>query len=155
MKITQFVSQLLEHAGVEVVQIDLEENESELVVRIIVPDEDAGYLIGKQAETLLAIQRVVRIVHGADVDPQKRLVIDINDYRLQKREKALVALVETAQKVLETGEPHTLPLTLSSAERFYIHTSLSQKPEYAQLQSYSTGEGRFRRVIIAPRAAHE
>lgn len=155
MKIEQFVTQLLEHTGVEFVSIETEESDQELLVKIIVSDEDAGFIIGKQAETLLAIQRIVRVVHSADLDPQKRLVIDINGYRQQKREKALVVLAETAEKVLKNGEPCVIPLPLSSAERFYIHTTIAQTPEYAQLESYSTGEGRFRRVVVAMRAPHD
>lgn len=148
MKTTQFISQLFEHVGIEINDVKKIETEKEVVIEIEVSEDDAGFLIGKHAETLLSLQRIVRMVEGANDTHQKRLILDVNQYRQRKKDKTLKLLSEVAEKVIESGKAHTVPHSLTAVERFYIHSSISEDEKYSGLTSYSIGEGQFRRVVI-------
>lgn len=145
-----FVSQLLEHAGLDPASFKIEtlDQDQWLKINISVSEEESGILIGVHGETLSSLQRLVRLAY-LDTVTDKKIVININDYR-ERREEKLKNMVESvAERVLQTGQPHTLPSYLPSYERFFIHTMLSGDEKYAGLTSSSTGVGRDRRLTIA------
>ena len=113
----------------------------------ISPPEESGLLIGFHGETITALQLIVSQMVQKKIGEWKRIVLNIADYQ-QKREVALKSLAYNAsQKVKQTGKAVTLPF-LNSAERRIIHLILADDE---QLETYSLGEGRQRRLVIAPK----
>lgn len=147
MELQLFCQKVLEHAGVSDAEVSLEETEDQLIVKIKVTEEEVGLLIGRHGETLQALQRILRVVHGQQ-NAEKRLVIDINDYLVQRQENIRSLLVSAAEKVLETEQPQTISTYLSPSERFFVHSTLSADLNYETLESFSIGEGRGRRIVI-------
>lgn len=147
MELQQFCQKVLEHAGVSDAEVSLEETEDQLIVKIQVTEEEVGLLIGRHGETLQALQRILRVVHGQQ-NAEKRLVIDINDYLAQRQENIRSLLVSAAEKALETEQSQTISTYLSPSERFFAHSALSADPNYETLESFSIGEGRGRRIVI-------
>lgn len=149
MTIETFISQLAEHCGVspEELKVSVAEDDTYVKVTIELPEEDSGRFIGFHGETLESIQRVLRLVFQ-EAYGDKKLIVNINQYR-QDREKRLNEITQSiAASVLESGEPYTFQSFLPAHERFVIHTTLSELPEADQLESVSEGTGKNRRLTI-------
>jgi spoIIIJ-associated protein len=147
MKPTKFIEQLFEQLGVEILSMEVVENESEMVFKLSVGEEEAGLVLGSRATGIDAIQRVLRVIFGQD-HPDKKLYIDINEYR-DKRSKKIIEMVRSIATVVQSsGEPSMINQYLSPSERFVVHKTMSEDPNYSSLESYSVGEGVGRRVVI-------
>ncbi|HOZ03587.1 MAG TPA: R3H domain-containing nucleic acid-binding protein, partial [Candidatus Woesebacteria bacterium] len=147
MKPTKFIEQLFEQLGFEILSMEVVENESEMVFKLSVGEEEAGLVLGSRATGIDAIQRVLRVIFGQD-HPDKKLYIDINEYR-DKRSKKIIEMVRSIATVVQSsGEPSMINQYLSPSERFVVHKTMSEDPNYSSLESYSVGEGVGRRVVI-------
>lgn len=148
MTIPDFVTNICKHSGIdpEELKVELTETDDQLSVVVEVSPEDSGLLIGFHGETLQAMQRITRIVYQETLG-EKRLVININNYREQREEKIKDQVISSAQRVLETGRPATFSF-LPPNERFIIHSTISEMPEFADLESVSEGEGKYRVLTI-------
>jgi spoIIIJ-associated protein len=145
MTLTDFTQRLLAHMGIDNATVTIEEGEPS-VLQISVSEEDSGLLIGYHGETLGSLQKVLQLIYREEYD-EKRLVVNINDYK-QRREQQLKEIVEkVAQRVLETGNPYIFSF-LPANERLIIHQVVSQTPEFSELESVSSGEGHNRRLEI-------
>lgn len=145
MTIVEYLDRLLAHAGVEKVEIKSDENDEQLTLNLDVPEEEVGVLIGHHAETLMAIQRVLRLVFKNEIT--KRIVLNVNGYRERRAEKIVDMAKSAADRVLADGKPYTFSY-LPSHERFVVHSAISEDEKYADLETTSDGEGRDRRLTI-------
>lgn len=144
MTTQDFVKQLLAHMGMENVGVDIEEADEAQVVHLLVDEQDSGLLIGRHAETIDGLQRVVRLVCQKDGD--KPIHVNINDFR-ERREEHLRDLAQhIAERVVETGEPHSLQLPAS--ERRIVHMVLADFPG---VETESQGEGMHRVLFVKPK----
>lgn len=151
MTIQTYLTSICQHSGIDPdqLEIDLQEEGDRLIAAITVPTEDSGLLIGFHGETLSALQRLTRVVFQAEL-AEKRLVINVNNYREQRADKLKQIAVRAAERVLETGQPYTFSY-LPSNERFVIHSTISDDETYADLESVSEGEGMHRVLTIRPK----
>ena len=148
MTIEEYLSRLLAHTGLENYEVSLEETDDEVLAHINVDESDVGILIGYHGETLAALQRMVRLVFKDEL--AKRFVLNINDYKERREEKLREMTMNIAQKVLEIGDEYVFPY-LPANERFFVHSELSNHPEFSTLESVSEGEGQNRRLVIRPK----
>lgn len=145
MQIQDYLIRLLEHAGVQEPNVNVEENDEQLEIQLNVPEEDVGMLIGYHGETLSSIQRILRIIYRDEIE--KRISLNINDYKEKRQEKLLSLAENYAQRALESGQEQIFPY-LPSNERFIIHSIIGENPEYSKLETVSEGEGKNRRLVI-------
>ncbi len=109
--------------------------------------EDSGLLIGRDGQTLSALQYLVSCIASRKMGASVRVQIDAGDYRERQMEKLAELALELAQKVKENGRPQsTRPL--SAFQRRAIHMALQDDPD---VQTHSKGEGGLKRVIIVPK----
>ena len=149
MTIQEFIEHLCRHSGVEAEQLTVSVDDSTadaIVVHIEVPAEESGLLIGFHGETLTAIQRITRVIFQEELG-EKRLVVNINEYREQRAEKLTEMAERAALQVRETGRPYRFSY-LPANERFVIHSALSENPDFSDVESVSEGEGRARTLIV-------
>jgi len=73
-------------------------------------------------------------------------MIDVEDYRLRRKEKLQNIAKKTAEKVAETGKRITLE-PMSAADRRTVHMALADLEE---VNTQSRGEGLHRKVVINP-----
>jgi len=145
MTIQDFTQRLLAHMGVENAQVEVEEGET-TSVKIQVPEEESGLLIGYHGECLTALQRVLYMAFARE-DQSKKFLVNINDYK-ERRTTQIQEMAKTAaDRVLESGQPYGFSF-LSASERLVVHEFIANTPEYADLESYSMGEGQRRRLYI-------
>lgn len=111
----------------------------------ITTDEDASMLIGKHARMLSALQRVLGTMLFKQLDDKVNILVDVNDYRDAQKERLIGIADNVARRVIDENRPSHLS-SFSAYERKVIHEHISNN--YLSLESYSEGEGRFRKLII-------
>ncbi len=127
--------------------IEVTEDKENQAVLIQIETETPGILIGYHGETLSSFQLILGIMANRQLKEWTRILVNVGDYR-QKREEVLKRIaLSAAQRAHFSGAPVTLA-DLSSAERRIIHLVLA---DHEEVESYSEGEGRDRRLIIKPR----
>lgn len=147
MKVQEYLEKLIQHLGVDdEFEIVLEESDERLKINITVPQNEAALLIGNRGETLEAIELLTKLSFKNDF-PNKKIMLDINEYRssLEKRlkEKAL----EIAHRVLETGQTEEMH-NLNSYERFLVHSVLTEDKNLEKLESLSEDRDQERVLLI-------
>lgn len=109
--------------------------------------EDSGLLIGRDGQTLSALQYLASCIVSRRMQASVRVQIDAGDYRNRQLEKLRLTALELAQKVKDNGKPQsTRPM--SAYLRRVIHMALQEDPD---VQTHSKGEGSLKRVVIVPR----
>ncbi len=113
--------------------------------------DDMGRLIGKEGNTLNALQQLLGSIMSKRNGGRVFVKVDANKYR-ERREQTLRRMArDAAQMAIRQQKPVELePMT--AAERRFIHDELSS---WKDVHTYSTGEMRDRRIIVAPGAAPE
>ncbi|MDP3888502.1 MAG: R3H domain-containing nucleic acid-binding protein [bacterium] len=120
------------------------ENEAHLVQ---IETDNPGILIGYHGEAISALQVILGIMVHKKLDEWLRVVVNVGDYR-QKREETLNRMaLNAAQKAHFSGQPVVLD-SLTASERRIVHMALS---ENSDVETYSEGEGRERKLVIKPR----
>ena len=113
---------------------------------LTIESADAGLLIGKQGQTLEALQYLVGKMLARQSKKKLRVLIDIESYRA-RHEQALVQLaLKSGDKVKRTGKPVTLT-PMNPHDRRIIHLALQGDSE---LKTMSRGEGLYKKVVVYP-----
>lgn len=123
-------------------ETDEEEDERVLVLNIV--GDDLGVLIGRQNETLSAIEFVTRLMVNQQVRTRTGFVIDVNGFRAKRAESLRKLALRMAEQVAESGRTVALE-PMPPAERRIIHIALREHPD---VSTQSIGEGDRRKVTI-------
>lgn len=108
---------------------------------------DAGLIIGREGQTLAAIQYIASRILSRALGTPINLQLDVGEYRTRQDDKLRDLALSLAEKVRRTGRPlSTRPL--SAYHRRVVHICLQGEPD---LQTRSAGDGPLKRVLISPR----
>src|SRR6202043_2532757 len=111
--------------------VDIEETQNEagnLVLQIYT--EESGRLIGRDGETLEAIQFLLnRLLQAKDKDASK-VVVDCEMYRSMREDRIVQRVRELAERVRITGRSLQLE-PMNSYERRIVHNAFKDDPEVA------------------------
>lgn len=154
MTISEYVERLFTMLGVTQAQLEVTDSESELLLSLTLDEADAGRVIGHRGEALAALQRILRIIFQEELTTEtgnKRLVLDINNYRTQREQQLVEMALQAAEHVINSGEDYVFP-HMPSYERFLIHSTISEHPDFGELETESFGEGRGRRLVVRLKA---
>ncbi|HEX7017917.1 MAG TPA: R3H domain-containing nucleic acid-binding protein [Patescibacteria group bacterium] len=148
MTVHDYVMRLTQHCGLLEDQVSLEVDEGDEVVTISlhVPEEDVGVFIGHRGETLASIQRLVRLVFQEEYGDRK-LAIDVNSYRQERQQYLEDWAHRIVEEVVGGAGEYRFPY-LSSYERFIVHSAISNSDQADQVESFSEGEDRQRRLVV-------
>lgn len=154
MTIDAFLTQLCEHCGIAADQITVTATEVDdrLEIQLTVPEEESGRFIGYHGDALQAMQRVLRLAFEKDY-PEKKIVLNVNDYRERRLAQLEEKVQRVAEQVLADGQSYTFTNFIPAHERYAIHTVLATVPGGEKLESYSQGDGMSRRLTISLRSA--
>ncbi len=145
MVIQDFLQRLLGHMGIDQAEVEIKEEDDKIFVQINISEEDSGLLIGYHGDVLASLQRVTQLIYRDDQD--KKIIMNVNDYK-QRREAQLKEMVASiAYRVLESGEEYVFAF-LPANERLIVHQSISETPDFVELESISIGEASTRRLHI-------
>ncbi len=144
-KVSEILENILSLLSLEG-SFDVEETKDGIFVSV--ETEDPGRLIGRNGETLAALQMIVnQIIYSLDKkEDQKRVIIDIANWRKSKEEELAHKARLWAQKVISENKPVELD-PMPSWQRRVVHMVIQ---ETEGVESESFGEGTDRRLVIRP-----
>ncbi|HXX41507.1 MAG TPA: R3H domain-containing nucleic acid-binding protein [Chthoniobacterales bacterium] len=131
-----------------VVQIDESTNEAgNLVLQIYT--EESGRIIGRDGETLEALQFLLnRLVQSRDKDAAK-VVVDCEMYRSMREDRIVQRVRELAERVRITGRSLQLE-PMNSYERRIVHNAFKDDPEIATWSP--SDSARIKQITLLKRA---
>ena len=114
-------------------------------------EEDSGLLIGREGQTLAALQYMISRIVSRGMNAAVRVQLDAGEYRRRQDEKLREMALALADKVRQSGRSYsTRPL--SSYHRRIVHVCLQ---EAVDVQTRSTGDGPMKRVVILRKKAEK
>ena len=121
-----------------------DEDEERFVIEVSGPD--TGIVIGRQGQTLDAVELVLNRMLEKRNPNVRRVLVDAEGYRGRREEKLRDLAIEQASRVRQTRQP--VPLEpMSPRDRRTVHMAIK---ELSGVTTYSEGEGRDRHVVIEP-----
>lgn len=116
------------------------------VINVEIAIDDPQFLIGQNGQTLLELERMLRIILNKKLQEHFYLSIDINNYKSKKIEYLKSLAKDSASQVLLTKEKKALA-PMSAYERRVIHKELDGRQD---IITSSEGEGDNRHIVISP-----
>jgi spoIIIJ-associated protein len=144
-KIVEFVAGLVHKMGFEAkVRVSgREENKLNLDIE----SESSAILIGRQGNTLEAIQFIVNLVAARLGAHGLRVIVDTEDYRLRRQKSLIRGAKRVAQQVRASRQSQLLE-AMNPYERRLVHTALGKMKDIATI---SEGEGLYKRIRVCYR----
>jgi spoIIIJ-associated protein len=144
-----FLSGLLDRMGlratVEIVaQSSAEADEDERTPVLNIVGDDLGVLIGRQNETLSAIEYITRLAVNQQSHSRSQFTVDVNGYRAKRAESLRKLAFRMADQCAQSGRTVALE-PMPPAERRIIHMALRDHPK---VFTQSVGEGDRRKVTV-------
>jgi len=125
--------------------IEVTATQEEDIIELYVETSDLNsILIGRNAETLRSLQYIVSTALRNKNAELIRVNVDIADYKKQHEEKVAEKARGWIEQVRATGDSYIAHI--NAADRRIVHQVAT---EYADIRTYSEGEGRDRRIVIA------
>lgn len=140
----EFLQGLLDQMGLFTVVKVTESSESG--ARLEIKSDEVGLVIGKEGNTLNAVQYLTNVATNRRCGQRVSIVVEAGDYRQKQEERIQAMAMEAANKTHRTGKRLLLdPMT--AYERRLVHLTLKEDP---RVHTASIGEGSARRVMIIP-----
>lgn len=139
----ELLEQLLAKMG-EPGKVSGRQEDDRLYLSIDTPE--AGLLIGKQGQTLEALQYIVTKMLAKQTRKKVRLAIDIESYRARHQQSLSQMALKYGEKVKKSGRAVTLN-PMNPHDRRIIHLTLQDDKE---LKTMSRGNGLYKKVVIYP-----
>ncbi len=108
--------------------------------------KDPGFVIGKDARLLDSLQHLINQMINKHERKQIKLRIDVDGYRLRRRDALMEKVSSIGEKVKKRGRSITLE-PLPAANRRIVHQLIEKDKE---LRTMTIGEGEYKRVVILP-----
>lgn len=114
------------------------------IIHIALNSDHNPILIGKNGQTLQALNELTRLAVSSKYKKRFRILLDINDYKDGKYSRVAFAARRAAKEVQKTKMDATLE-PMPADERRVVHNALA---EFSHIKTESAGEGRHRAVVI-------
>jgi spoIIIJ-associated protein len=134
----QLLARMQEQATVEATQ-------DEDRINLVVATDDAGLLIGKQGQTLDALQYLVTKMLAKQTRRKVRISIDVEAYRARHNEALTAMAKKHGERVKRTGKAVTLN-PMNPYDRRIVHMALQGDRD---LKTISRGDGLYKKVVIS------
>lgn len=122
--------------------------EKEDIVGINIQTDSPGLLIGYHGEALSSFQLILSMIVWQKLGQWTRILVDVGDYRDQRKKALERIALSAAQKVKFSGKEYEFS-PMSANERRIIHLVLSDNPD---VLTESKGEGKERRIVVKPKS---
>jgi len=126
------------------VDINIEQDTTEEMFKVMLNAENNAILIGKNGQTLQAINTVVKGATNSAFKRRFKILIDINNYKMERYDKVQSIAYRIAKTVQKTHISAVLD-PIPNDERRVVHNFLSDIPH---IRTESEGEGKDRRLRI-------
>jgi len=137
-----FLEELLDIADLDG-DIDLDVEGDRAMVAIV--GEDLDSLVGPNGKVLDALQDLTRLAVHQQSGERSRLILDVADYRTNRRKELALLAVEAVGQVRSSGDPVSMK-PMSAFERKVVHDAVAAEG----LVSESEGVEPQRYVVVRP-----
>lgn len=146
--IEETVTELLQKLGFEAsIEVKEEQEVPHTFSCMAHVEKDQNFLIGQYGTNLAAVQHLVRVMLRKKIEERVNIVVDVNDYFLEKR----VSLEKEAEKAALEALENNVSIALRPMlpyERKVVHSFLAENPS---ISTESIGKGEERKVMISPK----
>ena len=142
-KVLEFLEALVSKMGYSCKAVITFRRESKIGVNL--ESKDSSILIGRKGKNLDAIQLVANVYAG-NLDPDIKVVVDSENYRMRHEENIIRNAYKSAEIVRRTGRSKLLE-PMNPFERRLVHTALN---DFEGVETKSEGEGLYKQVRILP-----
>lgn len=147
----EVVSELLEKMKVRARVVaeygHAEDARSRIPVRVNIYGDDLSILIGRQAETLNALQYIASLIISKEIGQSIPLIVDVEGYRSRRENQLRQIARRMAEQAVKTGRRQVLE-PMPANERRVIHMELKDSE---QVTTESIGEEPRRKITIVPK----
>ena len=123
------------------IDIDVENDRAALAIA----GGKLNHLVGARGEVLDALQELTRLAVQTSLGERSRLMLDIDNFRSDKKDELAKLAKEVAEEVKSTGESVKLR-PMNAFERKVVHDTIQE----IGLTSESEGEDPDRCVVVLP-----
>ena len=139
-ELVEMMNMSIDDAFVE--DMEASKDEEQILVSLVVADP--GRLIGYKGRNLASLQLVLALMVKQKLGYWLRVLVDVNDYRKEQKERLVEMTKKAGERVKETKQPVALS-DMSSYERRLCHLVLQDDNE---LTTESEGEGLSRHIVV-------
>ena len=143
----EFIDGLMEILKISAVSEIVEDGES---IKIDIKTTNSAKVIGKRGDVLDAIQCIAGAVANIGRDDYKKVVVDCEDYRGQRKQTLKNLAEKLAKKAVEKGRKMNLE-PMNPYERRIIHSALANN---ADVKTISEGKEPVRYIAVIPNNAN-
>ena len=141
-KVLVFVATMLEKMGYEGKVTIGFRKERKLGVNI--ESDNSSIIIGRKGKNLDAIQLLANVFAG-QIDPDLKIIVDSENYRMRHEEQLIRMAFKTAEQVKKSGRSRLLE-PMNPYERRLVHTALN---DFGGVDTKSEGEGLYKQIRIS------
>ncbi len=126
---------------------EADEEHSHPPVLVDIQGDDLSILIGRQAETLNALQYIANLIVAKEMGRPVSLILDVEGYRKRREQQLRLLARRMAEQAIATRRRQVLE-PMPANERRIVHIELKEHP---QVTTESIGEEPHRKVTIIPK----
>ncbi len=145
--LAELLEQLKVKAEVVATWGDLDPEDQTRPLTLDVQGDDLSGLIGRNGETLDALQYLLRMMLGRQINPDVNLLVDVQGHKRRREEQVRRMANRMAEQVAQRNRTMTLE-PMPAHERRLVHIELRDHPS---VRTESVGEGHRRKVTIIPK----
>ena len=124
-----------------------DEAQSRVPVCVDINGKDLSILIGRQAETLNALQYISSLIASKELGHSIPLIVDVEGYRKRRQQQIRYLARRMAEQAVKTGRRQILE-PMPANERRIVHIELRDNPS---VTTESVGEEPRRKVTVIPK----
>lgn len=150
--IKELVTELLQKLGFEAtLEVTEQPGDPKVYLCMAHVEKDQNFLIGQYGTNLSAVQHLVRVMLRKKIEERMNIVVDVNEYFLEKKESLEREAEKASKEALESNISVALRPMLPY-ERKVVHAFLAQNPK---IKTESVGKGEERKVMVSPNIQSE
>jgi spoIIIJ-associated protein len=129
--------------------VEIEVQEGDGLLRGNLRGEDVGLFIGRRGQTIDAVQHLAQRIVFHEGPSGVRIVIDADSYRERRAEALRADADDAAEETLRTGRPVEMD-PMPASERRVVHEHLRDRGD---VETHSEGDEPERRLVVSPLSA--
>jgi spoIIIJ-associated protein len=126
--------------------VEVEVQEGDGVLRGNLRGDDVGLFIGRRGQTIDAVQHLAQRIVFREGPSPVRVVIDADGYRERRAESLRADAEQAAKEALRSGQPVELE-PMGASERRIVHEYLRER---GSVETHSEGDEPARRLVVTP-----
>ncbi|MDX1765048.1 MAG: RNA-binding cell elongation regulator Jag/EloR [bacterium] len=140
----RLVAQLIEKMEMEG-EIEIGSRDGRICISV--NGSDSSLLIGRNGQTLEAIQYLVNLMYSKKTRTRAGILVDVEDYRIRREQKLKSMALEAGEKA-KRGRKAISIAPMNAQDRRIIHIALQDDDG---VKTISRGEGTLKKVVVIPK----